>query len=77
MLVSALEPRQEGVFGLMNYVIKRDAIRAFGLYFSEILKFDCKPVLFPSDPQMNIPKMIACSVVICRSLGKNRLTIEF
>jgi hypothetical protein len=46
-------------FREVNYVNKRDAIRAFGLYFSEIPEFDCKPVLFPSDPQMNIPKMIA------------------
>jgi len=42
---STLEPRQEGAFVLMNYVIKRDAIRAFGLYFSKILEFDCKSVL--------------------------------
>jgi hypothetical protein len=34
-----LGPRQERVFVLMNYVIKRDAIRAFGLYFSEIREF--------------------------------------
>jgi hypothetical protein len=44
MFVSTLEPRQEAIFVLKNYVIKRDAIRAFGLYFSKIREFASESV---------------------------------
>jgi hypothetical protein len=34
----------------VNYVINRDAIRVFGLYFSKIREFDSKSRFRPSDP---------------------------
>src|ERR1700738_2303228 len=63
MLVSALEPRQEGVFGLMNYVIKRDAIRAFGLYFSKIREFDSRSVP-PERPAMSTLQAIILGMLL-------------
>jgi hypothetical protein len=41
-----------------------DAIRAFGLYFSEIPEFDCKPVLFPSDRQMTTQQAIILGMLL-------------